>query len=104
MPGATRCCASPAPGCCSTATRRRWRGPARGPRSRPFELAGGAGGLDVPALVVASDDEADPGHPQAVAAAYAERLPRARLIARRGGVAAGLAGRAALARDFLIRP
>ncbi|MGA8745691.1 MAG: alpha/beta hydrolase [Solirubrobacterales bacterium] len=49
-------------------------------RSRPFESMASLEGLDVPALVIASNDEADPGHPQAVAAAYAERLPRARLI------------------------
>ena len=36
--------------------------------------------LDLPALVVASHDEADPGHPYAVAEAWAERLPRATLV------------------------
>jgi 3-oxoadipate enol-lactonase len=41
--------------------------------------------LEVPALVVASHDEADPGHPRAVAEAYAERLPRARLIGEEEG-------------------
>jgi hypothetical protein len=35
--------------------------------------------LEVPALVVASRDEADPGHPRGVAEAYAASLPRARL-------------------------
>jgi pimeloyl-ACP methyl ester carboxylesterase len=55
------------------------------PRSRPFESMGSLEGLDVPALVVASHDAADPGHPHAVAAAYAERLPRARLIAEAEG-------------------
>ena len=39
----------------------------------------------MPALVVASHDEADPGHPYAVAAAYAEALPRARLISEEQG-------------------
>jgi 3-oxoadipate enol-lactonase len=39
----------------------------------------------VPALVVASHDVADPGHPYAVAAAYAERLPRSRLISEAEG-------------------
>ena len=54
----------------------------------------------VPALVVASHDDADPGHPYAVAEAYAERLPAARADQRGGGrVAARLAGRQALARD-----
>jgi pimeloyl-ACP methyl ester carboxylesterase len=55
------------------------------PRSRPFESMEVLEGLDVPALVVASHDDADPGHPYAAAAAYAERLPRARLISERQG-------------------
>lgn len=50
------------------------------PRSRPFGSLSELGGLDLPALVVASNDEADPGHPYEAAAAYAEALPRARLI------------------------
>src|SRR5262249_26279745 len=33
------------------------------PRSRPFEEISELGAIDVPALVVASRDEADPGHP-----------------------------------------
>jgi pimeloyl-ACP methyl ester carboxylesterase len=51
------------------------------PRSRPF------GGLDelsavveVPVTVVASGDQADPGHPQALAEAYAAAIPGARLL------------------------
>ncbi len=55
------------------------------PRSRPFESMDELERLDVPALVVASHDAADPGHPYAAAAAYAERLPRARLISEREG-------------------
>jgi pimeloyl-ACP methyl ester carboxylesterase len=55
------------------------------PRSRPFESLGELVDLDVPALVVASHDGADPGHPYAIAAAYAERLPRARLISEAEG-------------------
>jgi 3-oxoadipate enol-lactonase len=50
------------------------------PRSRPFGAIEELEGLRVPALVVASHDAADPGHPRHVAEAYAERLPRARLI------------------------
>lgn len=50
------------------------------PRSRPFADMADLESLQVPALVVASNDAADPGHPRHVAAAYAERLPRARLI------------------------
>lgn len=55
------------------------------PRSRPFGSMEELEGLEVPALVVASHDGADPGHPYAVAAAYAERLPRARLVSEREG-------------------
>lgn len=55
------------------------------PRSRPFESMEELEGLDLPALVVASHDEADPGHPYATAAAYAERLPRARLVSEPKG-------------------
>ncbi len=55
------------------------------PRSRPFDSMEQLEGLDVPALVVASHDAADPGHPYATAAAYAERLPRARLLSEREG-------------------
>jgi pimeloyl-ACP methyl ester carboxylesterase len=55
------------------------------PRDRPFEDMGELEFLDLPALVVASRDEADPGHPYAVAEAYAERLPRARLVSEKPG-------------------
>jgi 3-oxoadipate enol-lactonase len=55
------------------------------PRSRPFGSLAELEGLDIPALVVASHDEADPGHPYAAAAVYAERLPRARLIGEEPG-------------------
>ncbi len=55
------------------------------PRSRPFGSMAELEGLEVPALVVASHDEADPGHPYAAAAAYAERLPLATLISEREG-------------------
>jgi pimeloyl-ACP methyl ester carboxylesterase len=41
--------------------------------------------LDVPALVVASYDDADPGHPYAIAEAWAERLPDARLVSEEPG-------------------
>lgn len=49
------------------------------PRSRPFETLADLESLALPALVVASHDAADPGHPRAVAEAYAEHLPQARL-------------------------
>jgi pimeloyl-ACP methyl ester carboxylesterase len=55
------------------------------PRSSPFDNASELELLDLPALVVASHDEADPGHPYAVAEAWAERLPRASLISEPPG-------------------
>ncbi|MGH2926351.1 MAG: alpha/beta fold hydrolase [Solirubrobacterales bacterium] len=54
-------------------------------RSSPFDTMSELELLDVPALVVASHDTADPGHPYAVAAAYAQSLPRARLISEDEG-------------------
>jgi pimeloyl-ACP methyl ester carboxylesterase len=55
------------------------------PRSHPFDGMDDLESIDVPALVVASHDRADPGHPYAVAAAYAERLPRAELTSEAEG-------------------
>ncbi|HKB50723.1 MAG TPA: alpha/beta hydrolase [Solirubrobacterales bacterium] len=49
------------------------------PRARPFESMTELESIRAPALVVASHDAADPGHPRHVAEAYAERLPQARL-------------------------
>jgi pimeloyl-ACP methyl ester carboxylesterase len=55
------------------------------PRSEPFGSLAELERLETPALVVASGDAADPGHPYAVAAAYAEAMPRAELIAEAPG-------------------
>jgi len=55
------------------------------PRSRPFDSLRDLEGLDVPALVVASHDAADPGHPYDVARTYAESLPRATLVSEPEG-------------------
>jgi 3-oxoadipate enol-lactonase len=55
------------------------------PRSRPFGSMEELESLEVPALVVASHDAADPGHPYEVALAYAERLPSARVIGEAPG-------------------
>jgi pimeloyl-ACP methyl ester carboxylesterase len=55
------------------------------PRSRPFESWADLEGLDVPAIVVASRDEADPGHPYAIGEAYAERIPGAELRSEEPG-------------------
>jgi pimeloyl-ACP methyl ester carboxylesterase len=50
------------------------------PRSKPFEAISELEFVDVPSLVVGSRDDGDPGHPYAVAAAYAETLPNASLV------------------------
>lgn len=50
------------------------------PRSVPYDGLSPLERLELPALVVASHDEADPGHPYDVAVRIAERLPRARLV------------------------
>jgi pimeloyl-ACP methyl ester carboxylesterase len=55
------------------------------PRSRPYESLAELGALDVPAVVVASRDEADPGHPLAVGEAYAAAIPGARLLTEEPG-------------------
>lgn len=55
------------------------------PRSQPFGAMDELWSLDVPALVVASHDEADPGHPRAIAEDYAQRLPRAQLTGEEEG-------------------
>lgn len=54
-------------------------------RSQPFESLQQLRALEMPALVVASHDDADPGHPYAAATAYAEALPRAELISEAAG-------------------
>ena len=55
------------------------------PRARPFESMAELKRLELPSLVVASHDGADPGHPYAVAEAYAARLPRAKMISEEEG-------------------
>jgi pimeloyl-ACP methyl ester carboxylesterase len=55
------------------------------PRSLAFGGLEELESLDVPALVVASYDEADPGHPYAIAEAWAERLPDAQLVSEEPG-------------------
>jgi pimeloyl-ACP methyl ester carboxylesterase len=49
-------------------------------RSRPFGELGELGAIGVPTIVVASNDEVDPGHPRAVGVAYAAAIPGARLV------------------------
>ena len=55
------------------------------PRSRPFAALADLQAIAVPTLVVASQDEADPGHPLAAARAYAESIPGARLAVEEPG-------------------
>ncbi len=55
------------------------------PRTVPFEGMDELARLDVPALVVASHDEADPTHPYAVAEAWAEALPQGELTSEEPG-------------------
>jgi pimeloyl-ACP methyl ester carboxylesterase len=55
------------------------------PGSRPFEDLSELEFLEVPALVVASHDDADPGHPYGVAEQWAERLPQAKLVSEERG-------------------
>jgi pimeloyl-ACP methyl ester carboxylesterase len=55
------------------------------PRSYPYESLAELGALDVPAVVVVSRDEADPGHPFAVGEAYAAAIPGARLLTEAPG-------------------
>ncbi len=50
------------------------------PRSTPFGALEELARLNVPTAVVASNDEADPEHPQRVGEAYAAAIPGARLI------------------------
>ena len=65
------------------------------PRSRPFERWEELAAIAVPTVVVASRDEADPGHPYAIGERYAEAIPGARAALRGAGqLPAGLAGRA----------
>jgi pimeloyl-ACP methyl ester carboxylesterase len=50
------------------------------PRSRPFEDLRELARIQAPTVVVASRDEADPGHPLAVGERYAREIPGAKLI------------------------
>jgi hypothetical protein len=50
------------------------------PRARPFQRLEDLARVSVPAMVVASADEPDPEHPQALAEAYARAIPSAGLV------------------------
>jgi pimeloyl-ACP methyl ester carboxylesterase len=55
------------------------------PRSRPFEDVRELAAINVPTLVVASRDEADPGHPLAVGERYTRAVAGARLVVEDAG-------------------
>jgi pimeloyl-ACP methyl ester carboxylesterase len=55
------------------------------PRSRPFEAISDLERIDVPTVVVASRDEADPGHPLAVAEGYAGAIAGAEMVVEDAG-------------------
>jgi 3-oxoadipate enol-lactonase len=77
------------------------------PRSLPFDGLEELETLDVPALVVASHDEADPNHPYAIAEAWSERLPGGKLVSEDAGSSplAWQGGRLSRAiADFLEEP
>jgi pimeloyl-ACP methyl ester carboxylesterase len=50
------------------------------PRSRPFGTVEELRAIEAPAIVVASSDEVDPGHPEQIGEAYAAAIPGARLV------------------------
>ena len=55
------------------------------PRSRPFDQIAELAEIRAPTVVVASRDEADPGHPLAVGERYARVIPGARLVVEDAG-------------------
>jgi pimeloyl-ACP methyl ester carboxylesterase len=55
------------------------------PRSHPFGALDDLGAIGAPVVIVASRDEADPAHPLALAEAYAEAVPGARLVCESEG-------------------
>jgi len=55
------------------------------PRSRPFEAWSDLAEIGAPTVVVASRDEADPGHPYAIGERWAETIPGAELRSEEPG-------------------
>jgi pimeloyl-ACP methyl ester carboxylesterase len=55
------------------------------PRSRPFASLDELAAIRVPTIVIASRDEADPGHPLEVGERYAEMIPGAHLAVEEAG-------------------
>jgi pimeloyl-ACP methyl ester carboxylesterase len=50
------------------------------PRSRPFQAIAELASIEAPTIVVASRDQADPGHPLVVGERYAREIPGATLV------------------------
>lgn len=55
------------------------------PRSEPFDALSDLGQLDLPVLVVASHDQADPGHQYSIAEAWADAISGSKLISEEPG-------------------
>jgi pimeloyl-ACP methyl ester carboxylesterase len=55
------------------------------PRSRPFERFEELAAIEAPTVVIASREEADPGHPLAVGERYAQAIPGASLLVEEPG-------------------
>jgi pimeloyl-ACP methyl ester carboxylesterase len=55
------------------------------PRSRPFDSLDELARIETPTVIVASRDEADPGHPLAVGEAWARTIPGARVVTEQPG-------------------
>jgi pimeloyl-ACP methyl ester carboxylesterase len=55
------------------------------PRSRPFATLHDLAAIEVPTVIVADRDEADPGHPLSVGEDYARVIPGARLVIEEPG-------------------
>jgi len=55
------------------------------PRSHPFGQIHELAAITAATVVVASDDDPDPGHPRAIGEAYAAAIPGARLVTDRPG-------------------
>ena len=55
------------------------------PRSSPFLDLGALRTIDVPTVVIASRDDADPGHPLAVAERYVKTIPKSKLYVEPSG-------------------
>jgi pimeloyl-ACP methyl ester carboxylesterase len=55
------------------------------PRTTPFEEIGELAAIEAPTVIVGSSDGADPEHPFAVAQAYSNTIPNARLLTEPAG-------------------